>query len=199
MQSSWDESSAGAHRRTKPRYIKNLATMNENLERKHKIVDEVHEGFKAANLAILAEYRGVDVAGMSALRKHARDSNVHVRVVKNTLAKRAVEDTEFECLIEHFTGPVAIATAEDPVGAAKTISDFAKANPEFKVQTGAMNGDLVSPEQLAALAKLPSRDELLAKLLSTMKAPMQNLVGTLNAIPVNFVRTLAAVRDAKAD
>lgn len=173
--------------------------MNENLERKHKIVDEVHKSFKAANLAILAEYRGVDVAGMSTLRRNARESNVHVQVVKNTLAKRAVEDTDFECLTEHFIGPVAIVVSEDPVGAAKTISDFAKANPEFKVQTGAMNGDLVSSEQLAALAKLPGRDELLAKLIGIMSAPMQNLVGTLHAIPGKLVRTLAAVRDAKTD
>lgn len=173
--------------------------MNENLERKHKIVDEVHEGFKAANLAILAEYRGVDVAGMSTLRRNARESNVHIRVVKNTLAKRAVEDTDFECLTEYFTGPVAIATSEDPVGAAKTIASFTKVNPNFKVQAGAMNGGLVTAEQLAALAKLPSRDELLAKLIGTMMAPMQNLVGTLNAIPEKFVRTLAAVRDAKTD
>lgn len=173
--------------------------MNENLQRKHQIVDEVHNGFKAASLAILAEYRGVDVAGMSTLRRNARESNVQVQVVKNSLAKRAVENTEFECLVEHFTGPVAIAMSDDPVGAAKTVTEFAKTQPLFKVQTGAMNGKLVDAGQLSELAQLPGREELLAKLLGTMAAPMQKLVGTLNALPANLVYGLAAIRDAKVE
>jgi len=173
--------------------------MNENLQRKHQIVDEVHNGFKAANLAILAEYRGVDVAGMSALRKRARESNVQIQVVKNTLAKRAVENTEFECLMDHFTGPVAIAMSDDPVSTAKTIAEFAKSEPLFKVQTGAMNGELVAVEQIEHLAELPSREELLAKLLGTMAAPLQKLVATLHALPSNLVYGLAAIRDSKSE
>ncbi len=173
--------------------------MNENLQRKHKIVDEVHDGFKAAHLAVLAEYRGVDVAGMSALRRNARESNVQIQVVKNTLAKRAVENTEFECLTEHFIGPVAIALSDDPVNAAKTVSNFAKDNPNFKVQTGAMKGELVSVDQIKRMADLPGRDELLAQLVGTLAAPLQSLVRTLNALPSNLVYALAAVRDSKSE
>ena len=172
--------------------------MNENLQRKHKIVDEVHGDFKSAGLAVLAEYRGVDVAGMSALRRSARESNVQIQIVKNTLAKRAVEDTDFECLSEHFTGPIAIALSEDPVATAKTVHEFAKANPLFKVQTGAMQGKLVDTEQLKQLADLPSREVLLSTLIGTMAAPMQKLVRTLNAVPSNLLYALAAIRDSKS-
>ncbi len=172
--------------------------MNENLQRKHEIVDEIHNGFKAANMAIIAEYRGVDVSGMSELRKNAREANVQIQVVKNTLAKRAAENTDFECLIEHFNGPLAIALAQDPVGAAKTLTDFAKNQPNFKVQTGALNGELVNAEQLNELAQLPGREQLLAQLLGTMAAPMQKLVATLNALPTNLVYALVAIRDQKA-
>ncbi len=173
--------------------------MNENLQRKHKIVDEVQSGFQRANLAVLAEYRGVNVAGMNALRKSARESNVQVQVVKNTLAKRAVVGTDFECLSHLFVGPIAIALSEDPVGAAKTASEFAKSNPMFKVQTGAMNGSLLDVEQINQLAELPSRDELLAKLLGTLSAPMQKLVGTLHALPFNLLQTLIAIKNAKQE
>ena len=173
--------------------------MKENLQRKHKIVDEVHQGFKSATLAVLAEYRGVNVAGMSALRRTARDSNVQIQVVKNTLAKRAVKNTDFECLIDHFTGPVAIALSEDPVVAAKTVTEFAKTEPNFKVQTGALNGQLMDADKLSDLAALPGREQLLAQLLGTMAAPMQKLVATLNALPSNFVYGLAAIRDAKSE
>ena len=166
--------------------------MNENLQRKHKIVDEVHNDFKSAGLAVLAEYRGVDVAGMSALR------NVQIQIVKNTLAKRAVEDTEFECLSEHFSGPIAIALSEDPVATAKTIHEFAKANPLFKVQTGAMQGRLVDTEQLKQLADLPSREVLLSTLIGTMAAPMQKLVRTLNAVPSSLLYALVAIRESKS-
>ncbi len=173
-----------------------VTNMNENLQRKHEIVDAVHNQLESATLAVVSEYRGVDVAGMSELRKKAREANVHVQVVKNTLARRAVEDTEFECLKDHFNGPLALALSDDPVAVAKTVSDFASENKEFKVQAGAMNGALYTAEQLDQIAKLPGRDELLAKLLGTMAAPMQKFVSTLNEIPTGFVRVLAAVRDS---
>lgn len=173
--------------------------MNENLAKKHQIVDAVHNDFKAAALAIVAEYRGVNVAGMSELRRSAHESNVHIQVVKNTLARRAVQETEFECLTDHFTGPVAIATADNPVVAAKTVSGFAKTNPQFKVQAGAMNGRLVNEDEINALASMPSREELLAMVVGTMAAPMQKLVSTLHALPSKLVRTMAAVRDQKAE
>ncbi len=170
--------------------------MNENLARKQQIVEKVHNHFLSSKLAVLAEYRGVDVAGMSDLRRRARESDVHIQVVKNTLARRAVKFTEFECLTEHFTGPVAIAVANDPVAAAKTVAEFAKTHNEFKIQTGAFQGQLISVEEVQQLATMPSRDELLAKLLATIAAPIQQFVSTLNEIPSSFVRCLAAVRDS---
>lgn len=173
--------------------------MKENLARKHEIVDAVRQDIEASNLVVLAEYRGVNVAGMSDLRRRARDSNVRIQIVKNTLARRAVEQTDYEVLYDHFVGPIAIAVAEDPVAVAKTVSEFAKDNSAFKIQTGAMNGELLSVERLDALAKLPNRETLLAMLAGTMAAPIQKFVNTLNEIPSGFVRTLAAVRDSKAD
>ncbi len=170
--------------------------MNENLARKHEIVETVHNHFLSANLAVLAEYRGVDVAGMSALRRKARESDVHIQVVKNTLARRAAKNTEFECLTEHFTGPVAITVANDPVAAAKTVAEFAKQHDHFKIQTGAFKGQLISVEEVQQLAMMPSREELLAKLLATLAAPIQQFVATLNEVPSGFVRCLAAIRDS---
>ncbi|MDE0308661.1 MAG: 50S ribosomal protein L10 [Acidiferrobacterales bacterium] len=171
--------------------------MNENLERKHQIVDAVHKDLESAKLAVLSEYRGVDVAGMGVLRREAREANVRIQVVKNTLARRAVDDTDFECLKEHFNGPLALAVADDPVAVAKTLSEFAAKNTQFRIQTGAMNGQLISAEQLEQIAKLPGRDELLARLMGTMAAPIQKFVSTLNEIPSGFVRVLAAVRDSE--
>ena len=171
--------------------------MKENIQRKHQVVDSVRQHFESAQLAVLSEYRGVDVAGMTNLRRSARESNVHIQVVKNTLARRAVENTEFECLKEQFTGPLALVVSEDAVAAAKTVSDFAKQNSKFTVQTGAMNGHLLNADQLEQIAKLPGRDELLAKLLGTMAAPIQKFVSTLNEVPSGFVRVLAAIKDSQ--
>ena len=171
--------------------------MNENMKRKHQIVDEIHKKFQASNLLILAEYRGVDVTGMSELRRRAREANVQVRVMKNTLARRAVENTEYECLKEQFLGPLAIALSEDPVAMAKLLDDFEKSHEHFKIQCGAMNGVELTPDELKVLATLPSREDLLAKLLGTLNAPMQQFVSTLHQIPSTLVRTLAAVRDSK--
>ena len=173
--------------------------MNENLQRKHQIVDQVHKELQSANLAILAEFRGVDVAHMGNLRRNARQSNVRIQVVKNTLARRAAQDTDFECLIDYFTGPIAIATSEDPVAAAKTIADFSKENKTFTIRTGALNGELLSEEKLEQIAKLPSREELLGKLVGTLAAPLQRFVNALNGIPTGLVRVLAAVKDSKEE
>ncbi len=170
--------------------------MNENLARKQEIVDTVHDHFRSANLVVLAQYRGVNVAGMSDLRRRARESDVHIQVVKNTLARLATQDTDFECLTEHFNGPLALAVANDPIAAAKTVSQFAKENSEFKIQTAAFNGKLISAAEVEQLAAMPSREELLAQLLGTFTAPIQKFVATLNEIPTSFVRCLSAVRDS---
>lgn len=173
--------------------------MNENLQRKHEIVEEVRERFLASKIVILAEYRGVDVSGMTELRRSARELNVYVRIVKNTLARRAVENTGYECLKDQFLGPLAIALSDDPVVVAKLMHEFSKSNDALKIQTGAMNGEILSPEELKVLATLPSRDELLAKLVGTMSAPLQNLVGTLSQIPASMIRVLSAVRDSRSE
>ena len=173
--------------------------MNENLQRKHQIVDQVHKELQSANLAILAEFRGVDVANMSNLRRKARETNVRIQVVKNSLARRAAEDTDFECLIDHFVGPVALATSEDLVAVAKTIANFSKENNTFTIRTGALNGELLSEEKLEKIARLPSREELLGKLAGTLAAPIQRFVNALNAIPTGLVRVLAAVKDSKEE
>lgn len=171
--------------------------MGQSLESKKAVVAEVSEKIAGAEAAMLAEYRGLTVAQMTELRRKAREANVYLRVVKNTLARRAVMGTEFECLKEHMVGPLAFAASKDPLAAARVLSEFAKDNEPLKIKMGAMGGKLMTPAEIEALAKLPSRAELLAMLAGTMQAPIAKFVRTLNEIPARFVRTLAAVRDAR--
>ncbi|MHB1516464.1 MAG: 50S ribosomal protein L10 [Acidiferrobacteraceae bacterium] len=172
--------------------------MSLNLEQKQAVVAEVAAVIAGAKAAVVAEYSGLTVAQMTGLRRKAHEADVYLKVVKNTLVRRAVIGSEFECLTDHVSGPLAFAVGKDPVAIAKVVSDFAKDNARFVVKVGAMGGRLVSREELEALAKLPAREVLLALLLGTMKAPVQKFVQTLNEIPARFVRTLAAVRDARA-
>ncbi len=172
--------------------------MSLNLEEKKAVVAEVAEQFKAAQAAVLAEYRGLTVAQMTELRKKARQSQVYLRVVKNTLAERAVQGSTFEVLRDKFSGPLALAISKDPVAVAKLLSEFAKDNDKLQIRVGAMSGKLMSLEQVQALAKLPSREQLLATLAGTLQAPIVKLARTLNEVPSKFVRALAAVRDAKS-
>ena len=118
-------------------------------------------------------------------------------MVKNTLARRSVAGTSFECLSHHFTGPVLISSSGDPVAVAKVVSDFAKSNDALKITVGVMNGNLIDQSTVQALAKLPSREELLATLVATMQSPLVKFVQTLNEVPGKLVRTLAAVRDSQ--
>jgi len=171
--------------------------MSLNLEQKKAVIDEISAVLADAHTAILAEYRGLNVAQMTALRRSASESEVYLRVVKNTLVRRAVEGSTYECLKDHLIGPLAFAASKDPVAAAKVLSDFAKGNEKLSIKAGAMEGKLMSQAELKALANLPSRQELLATLLGTMQAPVRKFVQTLNEIPGKFVRTLAAVRDSK--
>lgn len=171
--------------------------MSLSLADKQAVVEQVSGVLSESQTAILAEYRGLTVTQMTDLRRAARDSGVFLKVVKNTLARRAVEGSDFDCLREHLVGPLAIAASADPVAAAKVLSRFDKDIEVFAIKVGAMGGGLLSVEQIQALAKLPGREELLGTLLGTMQAPVQKFVQTLNEIPSAFVRTLAAVRDAK--
>ena len=171
--------------------------MSLNIEQKKAVVAEVAEQFQGAEAALLAEYRGLTVAQMTELRSKARQGQIYLRVVKNTLTRRAVEGSNFECLREQLSGPLALAIAKDPVAVAKLLADFAKDNDPLKIRAGAMGGKLMSLDQVQALAKLPSREQLLATLVGTMQAPIVKFVRTLNEVPAKFVRTLAAVGDAK--
>lgn len=171
--------------------------MGQSLESKQAIVAEVSRRIADAQAAILAEYRGLTVAQMTELRRKARAANVYLRVVKNTLARRAVTGTGFECLKDQMVGPLAFAAAADPVAVAKVLSEFAKDNQALVIKAGAMGGKLMTAAEIQALAKLPGREQLLATLIGTMQAPIVSLVRTLAEVPARFVRTLAAVRDAK--
>ena len=171
--------------------------MSLNLDEKKAVVAEVSKQIENAQSMILAEYRGVDVGDMTSLRAKARNSGVYLKVLKNKLVKRAVENTPFSSLSEDMVGPLVFGISDDPVAAAKVLNDFAKENNLFVIKSGAMPNERLDANAIKALASLPSREELLAKLLVTMQAPIAKFVRTLNEVPTKFVRGLAAVRDQK--
>lgn len=171
--------------------------MSLNLEQKQAVVAEVSAQLSKAQAVILAEYRSVSVLAMTELRKRARGSGVYLRVLKNTLARRAVADTPFKGLSDKMVGPLAYGICSDPVAVAKVLHEFARDNEKFVIKAGAMRNLVMSAREVADLAKMPSRQELLAKLASTMQAPIAKFVRTLNEVPGKFARTLAAVRDHK--
>ncbi|MEQ1558190.1 MAG: 50S ribosomal protein L10 [Methyloglobulus sp.] len=158
-----------------------------NLEAKKTVVEEVSKFAAKAHSAIAAEYRGLTVSELTELRKTARQTGVYLRVVKNTLAKRAVAGTEFECMQNGLVGPLLIAfSMEDPGSAARLINDFAKKNDKLIAKVVAIGGQAFGGSELGRLARLPTRDQGISMLMSVMKAPVEKLA-----------RTLAAVRDEK--
>ncbi len=168
------------------------------LEDKKMIVSEVSEAASSALSAAVADYRGLSVGQMDALRSKARASGVYLRVVRNTLAKRALEGTDFECMKSAFVGPLILAFAnEEPGAAAKLFKDFVKECDQLEVKYLAMGGELYGPEKLDEMSKLPNREQALGMLLSVMQAPITKLVRTYNEIPSQAVRVIAAVRDTK--
>jgi len=168
-----------------------------NLEQKQAVVAEVAKQVSGAQAIVMVENRGLGVADMTRLRAKARASGVYFRVVKNTLVRRAVAETPFAGLADRMVGPLAYGMGPDPVAVAKVLNDFAKGNDKFVITGGAMPGQTMSAKDISALAALPSRDELIARLMGTLQAPIAKFVRTLNEVPGRFVRTLAAVRDAK--
>jgi len=168
-----------------------------NLEEKKAVVEEIAAQVAGAKGIVLAEYRGLEVGNMTELRRRARGSGVYLRVLKNTLARRAVKDTPFAKLADQMVGPLVYGISSDPVATAKVMNEFAKGNDKFVIKAGAMPNAVISAKEVAALASLPSREELLAKLLATMQAPIAQFVRTLNEVPSKFVRTAAAVRDSR--
>lgn len=173
--------------------------MSLNLEEKKAVVAEVAEQVSGAQAIILAEYRGMEVGDMTVLRAKAREAGIYFRVLKNTLARRAIADTPFAGLADHMVGPLAYGMSSDPVAVAKVLADFAKTNDKLVIKGGAMANFVMTAKDVSNLASMPSRDELIAKLMGTMQAPVAKFVQTLNEVPAKFARGLAAVRDQKQD
>ncbi|WP_350560345.1 50S ribosomal protein L10 [Psychrobacter sp. CAL346-MNA-CIBAN-0220] len=168
------------------------------LEQKQQVVAEVSEVAANAYSAVAAEYHGIGVAKLTKLREQARDQGVILKVVKNTLAKRAFEGTSFECMSDSLTGPLLLAFSMDDLGsAARIIFDFSKDNNALETKLVSVSGKLFGPEDLERVSKLPTRDEAISILMATMNAPVTKLVQTMNAVPGKFVRTVAAIKDAK--
>lgn len=160
--------------------------MSLNLQEKQAVVAEVSAQVALAQTIVLAEYRGIAVSDITKLRANARNSGVYFHVLKNTLARRAVEGTPFAALAEKMIGPLVYSISADPVAAAKVVHEFAKTNDKLVIKAGAMSGSVMSADEVKVLAAIPSRNELIARLMATM-----------NAATSTFVRTLAAIRDKK--
>ncbi|HSH84862.1 MAG TPA: 50S ribosomal protein L10 [Guyparkeria sp.] len=167
-------------------------------ERKKQVVAEVAEVASKAYSAVGVEYRGLTVTQVTELREKARELGVYMRVVKNTLAKRALEGTEYACMNESLRGPLILAFSMDDLGsAARLMKDATKEMSQLEVQFLSLGGELLPASALEQVASLPTREEALAQLMATMQAPVAKLVRTLNEVPGKLVRTVAAVRDQK--
>jgi large subunit ribosomal protein L10 len=170
-----------------------------NKESKQQVVAEMHEKLQRAKAVFLADFRGMNVGKATDLRNELRKAAVEYKVVKNTLLELASRETDKESLSPHYVGPTAVALSyDDPVAAAKVLSRFAKEQQAtFKLKAGVLSGKVISVADIQALADLPSREVLLAKLLATMQAPTSNFVGVLAAVPGSFVRLLNAIKIQK--
>lgn len=170
-----------------------------SLSEKQAIVAEVAVVAKEAHSVVVAEYAGVESNDMNELRAKARAGGVYIRVVKNSLAKRAIEGTDYECLSETLVGPMIMAfSQEDPGCAARVLKDYAKENDKLVIKALSISGQLLAASELDRLASLPTKDQAISMLMSVMQAPVTKLARTLNEVPGKLVRTVAAVKDAKA-
>nr|CRH06689.1 50S ribosomal protein L10 [Candidatus Magnetococcus massalia] len=161
------------------------------------IVEEVRESLNQSSIAIVAHYRGLTVDEMTELRSKLREAGAEMRVVKNTLAKRASAGTDFEGLNDFLSGPSSLTWSTDPVAPAKVLSAFAKDHDNLKIIGGVLDGNVLDVAGIEKLSKLPSKEELVAKLLRTLNNPIQGIVGVLAAVPGGFVRALEQVRQQK--
>lgn len=167
-------------------------------EQKQAVVAEVAEIAAVAHSAIAAEYRGLKVEEMTDLRAKARKEGVYLRVVKNTLAKRALEGTDFSCMSDQLVGPLILAfSQEDPGAAARLVKDFTKDNDQLIPKVISIGGQVLDVSELKRLATLPNREQAIAMLMAVMRAPLDKFARTLNEVPGKLVRTMAAVKDAK--
>lgn len=168
------------------------------LEDKKAIVNEVASVAKEALSLVAAEYSGLTVAQVTELRKSARENGVYMRVVRNTLARRALEGTKFACIQPALIGPLVLAfSKEEPGAAARIFKEFIKTNEKLNVKALALDNQLLPADSLNALASLPTRNEAIAQLMAVMQAPITKLVRTLAEPQAKLVRTLAALRDKK--
>ena len=169
-----------------------------NLEDKKALVKEVAEIASSAQSVVAAEYRGITVSQMTELRAKARAQGVDMRVVKNTLARKAMVGTSFEAFGTHLKGPLVLAfSKDDPGAAARVVKDFSKANDKLVATLVSLGGDVLPGKDLEKVASLPTREQALSMLLGTLKAPIEKFVRTVAAPHTKLVRTVAAVRDAK--
>ena len=168
------------------------------IENKKKIVEDLKEKFATTKVVIVSDYKGLNVAQMTELRRNLSEANVEFQVVKNTLLTRASKDTDAELLADVFKGPSGIALSfDDPVAPAKILTQFAKDNEKLEIKAGVMNGQLMNLDAITALSKLPSREELLGQVLSTMNAVPTGLVRALSDVPRRMVNVLGAIKDQK--
>ena len=168
------------------------------LSEKKVVVAEVAEVARSASSVIAAEYRGLDVSEMTELRRQARAAGVYVRVVPNSLARRAVESTEFECLRDELRGPLVLAFArDDPGSAARVVRDYRRSNQKLQVRLVAFGGRLVDPSDIDSLANLPTYEEAIARLMGVIKAPVTKLARTLAEPHAQLVRAMDAIRRQK--
>ncbi len=168
------------------------------LDEKKKIVEDLHDRFSRSKVVIVTDYKGLDVTTISGLRRKLRDAGVEYKVVKNTLLARAAEDTDVVSIRDYFKGPSAIALSyDDPVAPAKVLTDFAKQNDKLEIKIGVMAGNVLEADRIKALAALPSREALLAQVLSAMNGVSTGFVRTLSAIPAQFLNVLQAIKEQK--
>ncbi len=168
------------------------------LEEKKALVADLHARSRAAQAAVLVDYRGLNVSEVNDLRMQLKQQGIYFRVTKNSVARRAVQGTEMESLNEHFRGPTALALSDDPVSTAKVLTEFARHHKALQLKVGMLQGKPLSEQELESLAKLPSREQLLTQLAVACKAPIVKAVRTLNELPTQLARAVAAVRDERA-
>ncbi|RLA96523.1 MAG: 50S ribosomal protein L10 [Deltaproteobacteria bacterium] len=169
-------------------------------EEKERLVAELHEKFKEVRAVILTDFTGLDVAQLSRLRRQLQERGMEYRVVKNTLLRRASQKTALEALAEHFVGPNAVVLSyEDPVLPAKILVDFAKEEPELQIKAGFVEGRVLEPKDVKALATLPPREVLIGQMVGLLKAPLAMLVGVLQAPMRELVGVLQAIKEGKSE
>ena len=168
------------------------------LEAKQQITEDLHDRFARSAIIVLTDYKGLDVTTINDLRRKLRESNIEYQVVKNTLLVRAAENTDIALIKDHFKGPSAVAISyDDPVAPAKILTQFAKDNKKLEIKVGVLNGKVLDVQAIKALATLPSREVMLAHVLSTLNAVPTSFVRVMAEIPRSLLNVLTAIQDQK--